>query len=52
MRADGVAKVTGSGRYTADISFPGICHAQFLLAGRHMLGSCASVAIGCFGIPV
>ena len=34
MRADGVAKVTGEGTYTADISFPGMGHAQLLIAGR------------------
>ncbi|HLB04506.1 MAG TPA: molybdopterin cofactor-binding domain-containing protein, partial [Gaiellaceae bacterium] len=34
IRADGLEKVTGQGRYTADLSLPGMLHASFLYAGR------------------
>jgi CO/xanthine dehydrogenase Mo-binding subunit len=33
IRADGLGKVTGEGRYTADLSLPGMAHAKFLFAG-------------------
>ncbi len=33
VRADGPDKVTGSGRYVADLSFTGMLHAKFLYAG-------------------
>src|SRR5262245_53997742 len=33
-RADGMAKVTGEAAYTPDLTFPGMAHARFLLAGR------------------
>ncbi len=33
LRADGPDKVTGSGRYSADISLTGMAHAKFLYAG-------------------
>jgi CO/xanthine dehydrogenase Mo-binding subunit len=34
VRADGLDKVTGQGRYTADLVLPGMLHAAFLYAGR------------------
>jgi CO/xanthine dehydrogenase Mo-binding subunit len=34
VRFDGVEKVTGQGRYTADLTLPGMLHAAFLYAGR------------------
>ncbi|HSS59053.1 MAG TPA: xanthine dehydrogenase family protein, partial [Solirubrobacteraceae bacterium] len=34
VRADGPEKVTGQGRYTADLALPGMLHARFLYAGR------------------
>jgi CO/xanthine dehydrogenase Mo-binding subunit len=34
VRADGIPKVTGQARYTADLSFPGLLEARFLYAGR------------------
>src|SRR2546423_1178509 len=34
LRADGVEKVTGSARYTADLSVPGMAPGAFLWAGR------------------
>ena len=33
VRADGPDKVTGSGRYTADLTLTGMLHAKFLYAG-------------------
>ena len=33
IRADGPEKVTGSGRYTADLTLTGMLHAKFLYAG-------------------
>lgn len=33
IRADGPDKVTGSGRYTADLQLPGMLYAKFLYAG-------------------
>ncbi|HLE45145.1 MAG TPA: molybdopterin cofactor-binding domain-containing protein, partial [Methylomirabilota bacterium] len=33
IRADGIPKVTGQARYTADLSVPGLLHAKFLYAG-------------------
>ncbi|HYM49579.1 MAG TPA: molybdopterin cofactor-binding domain-containing protein, partial [Candidatus Limnocylindrales bacterium] len=33
-RADGVEKVTGQGRYTADLTLPGMLHAAFVYAGH------------------
>jgi CO/xanthine dehydrogenase Mo-binding subunit len=33
-RHDGLAKVTGSARYTADLQMPGMLHAELLYAGR------------------
>ena len=33
-RADGLEKVTGQGRYTADLTLPGMLHARFVYAGR------------------
>ena len=33
LRADGPEKVTGSGRYTADLTLTGMLHAKFLYAG-------------------
>ena len=32
-RADGIEKVTGEGRYTADLTLPGMLHARFVYAG-------------------
>jgi CO/xanthine dehydrogenase Mo-binding subunit len=34
VRRDGLPKVTGEARYTADLSFTGLLHAQFVYAGR------------------
>jgi len=34
IRADGLEKVTGQGRYTADLVMPGMLHASFLYADR------------------
>lgn len=34
VRADGIAKVTGDARYTADLSLPGMLHAAFVYAAR------------------
>lgn len=34
IRADGLEKVTGQARYTADLSLPGMLEGRFLLAGR------------------
>ena len=34
VRSDGLDKVTGQGRYTADLVLPGMLHASFLYAGR------------------
>lgn len=34
IRADGLEKVTGQGRYTADLALPGMLEGRFLLAGR------------------
>ena len=34
VRADGPDKVTGSGRYAADLVLPGMLHAKFLYAGH------------------
>jgi CO/xanthine dehydrogenase Mo-binding subunit len=34
VRADGLEKVTGQGRYTADLVLPGMLHASLLYAGR------------------
>jgi CO/xanthine dehydrogenase Mo-binding subunit len=34
VRADGPEKVTGQGRYTADLSVTGMLHAKFVYAGR------------------
>jgi CO/xanthine dehydrogenase Mo-binding subunit len=34
VRADGPDKVTGSGRYAADLQLPGMLHAKFLYAGH------------------
>jgi CO/xanthine dehydrogenase Mo-binding subunit len=34
IRADGIEKVTGQARYTADLVFPGMLEGRFLLAGR------------------
>jgi CO/xanthine dehydrogenase Mo-binding subunit len=33
-RADGLEKVTGQGRYTADLSLPGMLHARFVYSGQ------------------
>jgi CO/xanthine dehydrogenase Mo-binding subunit len=33
IRADGPDKVTGSGRYTADMNLTGMLHAKFKFAG-------------------
>ena len=33
VRADGIDKVTGSGRYAADMALPGMAHAAFAYAG-------------------
>ncbi|NMH99948.1 xanthine dehydrogenase family protein molybdopterin-binding subunit [Pseudonocardia acidicola] len=34
VRGDGLAKVTGEARYTADLAFTGLLHAKFVYAGR------------------
>jgi CO/xanthine dehydrogenase Mo-binding subunit len=34
IRADGLEKVTGQARYTADLTLPGMLEGRFLLAGR------------------
>jgi CO/xanthine dehydrogenase Mo-binding subunit len=34
VRHDGLAKVTGEARYTADLAFTGLLHARFVYAGR------------------
>jgi CO/xanthine dehydrogenase Mo-binding subunit len=34
VRPDGIEKVTGLGRYTADLVAPGLLHGRFLYAGR------------------
>ena len=34
IRPDGKEKVTGVGRYTADLSFTGMAHAKFHYAGQ------------------
>ena len=34
IRADGVAKVSGQARYTADLAVPGMLHARFVYAAH------------------
>jgi CO/xanthine dehydrogenase Mo-binding subunit len=34
LRRDGLEKVTGEARYTADLAFTGLLHAKFVYAGR------------------